>query len=323
MKTEVVTSVEEVKEQTKSCLSEIVAISSSKDDKASRTSSPPLTPVRHSQAPPRVPEPIRAPPPPTHHVKKKTAYLSKPRIRYVGNTAAHNADFANVEKATKTRIKTVKAYSSVKDEKSRNTYKNVTDVASGSLADTPVEDQYTQMILAAPTDDITYLDTSDLKPDDNIEVLKQKVYISCKNIFTVAETSLKNFPMLNKVVIVEHPIRSDNEDGDPIGIKPVLTKYANAIYAQLWLESAVKDKVLIKNFGGKENMQYNLTESLIDMVSNALPYTRPSKLPNQTSDHTNCPQALYQKRKKTTYQPNTNHNSYNIPVYNKFSLLGN
>ena len=325
-KTEVVNSVVEVREQTKACLSKIVA--KSNEDKPLMSAQPPVLPIHKTKAPPSVPDPIRAPRPPTHHVKKKTRYLSKPKILYIGDTVANNADFANVEKATNTRIRTVN------DKKPRYSYNNVTDVASVALADTPVEDEYEQMILAPPTEDITNLDTFYTKPTDNIEDLKQKVYTSCKNTFTTAETALKNFPKLKNILIVEHPIRFDTEENDPVGIKPQLAKYANSIYAQLWLESPLKDKVLVcalnvnNRRGAKEHMhgiygKHILTKSLIDVISNVLPSTRPSKLPNQTSDHTNCPQAMYQRRKKTTYQHNTYPNSYNIPVYNKFSLLGN
>ena len=66
---------------------------------------------------------------------KKTAYLQKPKILYIGDSVASNVHFASLEKATKGRIKTVKAYSSVSDSKARWPAKNVTDVASKALSD--------------------------------------------------------------------------------------------------------------------------------------------------------------------------------------------
>ena len=43
--------------------------------------------------------------------KKKTPYLEKPKVLYIGDSAAHNANFAHIEKDTKSRI-TVKSYRS-------------------------------------------------------------------------------------------------------------------------------------------------------------------------------------------------------------------
>ena len=43
---------------------------------------------------------------------KKSVFLSKTKIMYVGDSIGHNVNFANVEQATKTRIRTQKAFGS-------------------------------------------------------------------------------------------------------------------------------------------------------------------------------------------------------------------
>ena len=42
--------------------------------------------------------------------KKKTPYLEKPKVLYIGDSVAHNANFAHIEKDTKSSITTVKSY---------------------------------------------------------------------------------------------------------------------------------------------------------------------------------------------------------------------
>jgi hypothetical protein len=100
-------------------------------------------------------------------------------------------------------------------------------------------------VLSAPTVDISNMDTSKLRSNDNIEVYKQKTIISCQNMFGVAEAALTRHPELNKVVIMEHAPRHDTKAVDPTGIKPKLAKYANSSFAQLWHSSALKDRIVI------------------------------------------------------------------------------
>ena len=92
-------------------------------------------------------------------------------------------------------------------------------------------------MLAAPTVNITNLDTSQVEQLDNIEVFKQKVVVSCQNIFYALS---KPFNSLKQVVIMEHLNRHDVSDVDPTELKPKLAKFANATFARLWDRSAMK-----------------------------------------------------------------------------------
>ena len=103
---------------------------------------------------PKVPQPI------VKHaqdmsVKKKTKYLKKPKVLFIGDSIAHTASLRMVEKDTNTRVKTVKAYSAVEDLKSRFPSQNFTDVTPAALNNTREDDKYTELVLGAPSVDIT------------------------------------------------------------------------------------------------------------------------------------------------------------------------
>ena len=177
--------------------------------------------------------------------KHKSVFLSKPKVLYIGDSIAHNVDFNTLEKTTNTRIKTAKAYGAVFDNNAKYPQMNMTDVAEEALDKIKNEDEFTELVLSAPTIDITNLDTSHIKPDDNTEALKQSVTVSCHNIFTAAEKALNTHPNLEKVLILEHPPRFDQPDIDPLGLKPQLARYANLVYNQLWLASSHKQRIKI------------------------------------------------------------------------------
>ena len=146
------------------------------------------------------------------YFRKKSLFLQKPKILYVGDSIAQNVNFAYLERETSSRIKTSKAYSAIKDSQSRFPNKNVTDVAKEALANTHEADAFTHVVLGAPSVDITNMDTSKLIDSDSIEVYKQNVFLSCQNIFTVAENIIRKHPKLEKVIITDHAQRFDIPD---------------------------------------------------------------------------------------------------------------
>ena len=96
--------------------------------------------------------------------KKKTRFLAKPKILFIGDSVAHNTEFLNLENETNTRIHSVKAYSSVKDRRARWPHKNFADVTPAALCKTQQEDVFTKMVLSAPTVDISNIDVSKANP---------------------------------------------------------------------------------------------------------------------------------------------------------------
>ena len=156
--------------------------SNQKPSAPQNTPSPSTTTGNPSSTSPR-PAPSR----PTHFRKKKTSYLRNPKILFVGDSVAHNANFARVEKETKTRIRTVKAYSSVNDQRAKWPKKNYSDVTPKALVNTPEEDEYTHLVIAAPTVDISNIDTSNITEDVKAEMFKQMMTSSCQNMGYVSK----------------------------------------------------------------------------------------------------------------------------------------
>ena len=274
--------------------------------------------------------------------KTKTSFLSKPKLLLVGDSVTHSANIAVIEKETNSRIKTCKAYSSVEDATAMWPHKNITDVSREALANTFKDDEFSHLVLAAPTVDITNLDTTNLQGNENIEFYKQKVFVSCQNMFTAAKSALDNNQGLETVVIMEHPPRFDVPDADPTALKPRLAKYANTVLADLHQQSSVKNRIVIgkhsltsessmmaakyrDDFTGRFDGVHmygshgvaEYTKSIVQIIKNILPPSPPrSSFLSTTSYHDTCPQAQYQKSLRKQ-------NIYNIPVRNQFQVLTN
>ena len=287
-------------------------------------------------------------PRPQHYKKRKTSYLNKPKVLYVGDSIAHNADFAHIEKESKTRIRTVKAYSSVNDRRAKWPKKNCTDITESALLNTREDDEFNHLVIAAPSVDITNIDTSRVNKNDNVEVYKQNVVSSCQNIFSVAQTALMNYPNLKNVVIMQHAPRYDRADVDPTGLKPELAKFANTIFSQMLYSSDWKEKITIGKHslecpddsfeelfvsgksGWYDGIHLNnrdgkllYTKSLITIFKHCLPTLHESKTPIYSEGHSS--KANYQNIKKKTTKPKyqSNQNIYSVPVNNMFDILGN
>ena len=253
-----------------------------------------------------------------------------------------------LEKETKTRIRSIKAYSSVRDRNARFPSKNITDVAPTAMLNTPEEDDFTHLVLGAPTVDISNLDTSKLTSNDDTESYKQKIVMSCKNMFAVAENTIRSHPKLEKVIIIEHAPRHDRAKVDPTKLKPKLALLANSTFAQLWHSSAMKDKITI----GKHNLNCStdliderykddrsgrydgvhlygrqgrnvFTNSFCQILKSVIVASKSSTSP---SFHSSCPQTRYKNTQSSQNNKNkkqSNKNRYNVPVSNQFDLLGN
>ena len=151
--------------------------------------------------------------------KRKTNFLKKPKVLYLGDSLAHNADIAWIEKETQCRIRTKKAYSSDNDR-------------NAALSEIHNDDKFSHLILSAPTVDISNLDTSELRMNDDIEVFKQKVELSCENMVSIATNALFEHPEIEKVTIMEHAPRHDTASSDPTRLKARLAFFANKTLEQ-------------------------------------------------------------------------------------------
>ena len=126
-------------------------------------------------------------------------------------------------------------------------HKNFKDVTAAALCNTHKDDEFTQLIISAPTVDITNLDTSKIAYGDNIEALEQNVLVSCL-MFSVAQTALAKHPKLERVVILEHTQRFVNRDTDPMALKPYLARFANTTLLNLLQTSTFKNKIQIGKY---------------------------------------------------------------------------
>ena len=177
--------------------------------------------------------------------KPKTKFLQKPRVLYVGDSIAQNVDKKHIEDKSASKIRARRAYSSVYDKRARWPNNNVKDVTEEALNEAHENDKYDHVILSAPSVDITNLDTTKTLPTDNIEIFKQDIIISCKNMMSTAQNAIIANPNIKTVTVVEHPPRFDTADTDPLSIKPELAIFANSVFRQLWFESPLKHKIVL------------------------------------------------------------------------------
>ena len=245
----------------------------------------------------------------------KSSFLEKPKVLYIGDSNQRNVNFANAETVTKTRIKTEKAYSSAHNIRAKMPLDNFAKITPQALKNTRDDDPFTHLVLSAPSVDISNLETSKLTQKDNIEDLQHEVLSSCQNMFITAESALKNFPNLKKVVILKHGERFDPPHIDPCGVKSELANFANATFDQLLFTSPFKQRIQI----GSRNLDI---VSIIDIVRNFRTETIQAKQAKQDDCHLNCPQSQYQKMKKRTYSQVVLENPP-IKTFNRFSPLGN
>ena len=273
--------------------------------------------------------------------KPKTKYQAKTKILYVADSIGRNVEFPRIESDARCAIKTAKAYSSVSDKSAKWPKSNFTKVTSEELA----KKTYDCLVMSAPTVDITNLDTSKLKQSDDTSMYQESILASCKNIFKVAEISLKDNLNLKKVVIMEHTPRYDAKEVDPIELKTALVKYANNVFNQLWLDSSLKQKIAIgshtietnsdgalhndvfKNaqtgkydgvhhFGKLGRRLYSRSVGSI-LMKNLSKERQPAKSEDnhsQKNEKERCPEAPKQKRQNQKNEPN-------VKVNNRFSVF--
>ena len=283
--------------------------------------------------------------PDTSYTKPKTAYQARKKVLYVADSVGRNVKFPKIESEAKCTIKTAKAYSAAHDKDAKWPDKNFSEVVDQELTKQP----YDTLLMTAPTVDITNLDTSKLKEEDNTDVYQQIVFVSCQNMFSTAHRAIQQ-QNLEQVILMEHPPRVDSKELDPIGLKQKLAKLANSMYNQLWLDSPHKSKIIIGNHSQDSRSSGDKLASMFinkrmgtydgvvhdgglgrgralysDSVKNI--FKHPAK--NQNSKTTQepphpdnyhkelCPQAIYhkeQKMKHTRYHPS-------VQDRNRFSVF--
>ena len=220
----------------------------------------------------------------------------------------------------------MKAYSAVFDNvggrakrAARYPAKNFKDVI-------PVEvkkETFDCLILQAGSVDITNLDTKE-RPEENLEYFKQEVRYAAKNLFTAAEAAFKAQPSLEKVVIMNQTPRYDDKEVDPLSLKQALALLFNNTLSELWLDSPLKDKLVIGTHnlecvGGIKEARYRDTRKrMYDGVhmygpSGMKAYTisvldilKAAKILDQTDRQTHSGQEYYRNLSKFQFQKRKN-----------------
>ena len=285
---------------------------------------------------------------PQNTLKPKTHYQARPKVLLVGDSIGRNVEFPRIEKDNRCNIKTASAYSSVYDETTRWPDNNFTKVAKEELS----KKHYDYLIMSAPTEDITSIDTSKLNKADNTAVYQQKALSSSQNMFDIAREALDDHPNIKKVIIMEHTTRHDTSEADPVGLKPGLARYANNVLHQLWLDSGMKDEIVvvaahttmdtlahddlfrnrfngmydgIHHFGksGRKSFSISFGNILKNNLANGLKNNFANNIKDNQSSSENyhkflCPQALYQKRKSTKSGPQ---HQTGVATSNRFSVF--
>ena len=169
-------------------------------------------------------------------------------------------------------------------------------------------------------------------------------------MFNTAHDAIENHPNIEKVVIMEHAPRHDVNDVDPLKLKPTLARYANNIFNQLWLDSKHKDKIVVgqhslgnnvhdDNYKDRRTSKYdgvhfygyygraNYTKSVRSILQKAVsstPDRHHQDFQESPSFHQQCPQTVFQKKKKqtTTQRPHLNTiYQHSVKDSNRFSVF--
>ena len=138
---------------------------------------------------------------------------------------------------TKTTIKTAKGYGSVGEGRTEMKNENMTDVTKLELE----KDRFEQLVLAAPTVDITNMNC-----DKDTDILKEDVRHSCLNIMNIAENALADHKTLKNVIILEHTPQFDSSRTDPRGIRNNLVMFANSYMQELLIDSPIIRKYMLE-----------------------------------------------------------------------------
>ena len=309
--------------------------SSSNTPKPSPSSSPPPL-VRSESAP--------------HTPARNTSFLRQEKILFVGDSLGHTGNLRNIEKSRKCRIKSTRAYTSKSDNNARWPELNFEDVVRKNL-ENPGREEFDVLVMSAPAVDITNLDISKVT-DNNIEELELKVIESSRNMFNIAENSLKENKNLKKVIIMDHPPRFDG------ALRSKFAELANSVLSQLWAVSPLKDRVMV----GRHNLGINTgkyegvylygpsgRKDYTDSINNILILAKVGSTNvlnldqnnyahqhdvHQLDDHSNCEQARYQWR-QAQHRRLSSQSRYNkqyrrpfnpisqgeVPVQNRFSIF--
>ena len=153
------------------------------------------------------------------------------KVLYASGSIGQNCDLQSISEDTQTNIVTVKAYSSVYDEKAYYPEKNFEQVIPKELG----KQNYNHLIMQSSSVDITNLRR--INVNINNHYLRQEATKSSFNMIKTAERAIQEHPSLEKVLIVERAPRHDKMSW--------LSKFSNEELHRLLNLSSFKDQINI------------------------------------------------------------------------------
>ena len=242
------------------------------------------------------------------------------KILLVGDSITGSLNIPVIAKATESKVKTVRAYGSIKDTTS-NEAKDATKYPESNFTDVTAEELKKEtvdiLIMQAGSVDITNLNTKD-NPTANFDYFKDEVIKSAKNFFATAVSALNQHPELKKVILMKQTPRYDPLDVDPLSLKQALAQIFNDSLVQQWIVSQEKEKIYVgaHNFecsGSIRESRYRHTKSgrfdgyhlfgnsgMKALTNSVLSILHSAKL--VSDEHMTCPQTLHQQKKKNHWQ---------------------
>ena len=202
----------------------------------SRTPSrPSLPPSRPSQPPMTSSPPLPRSSPPAN------------KMLLVGDSISGQLHLQTIEFATKTKIRTARAYSSVHENMNhrgknapRFPTKNFSDVIANELEKEEVD----VLVVQAGSVDITNLKTEGAD-GHNTEYFKQQAVESANNLFLAVSNAASKHTYLKKIIIMKQTPRYDFFSSTIPGLKPYLSKLYNDTLDQLGSSCTFRKKLII------------------------------------------------------------------------------
>ena len=294
----------------------------------------------------------------------------KIKISWIGTSLSKALNKNKFEQDLNVDLSVSRAYCIKEEDKAKYKKENFEEIVPKVI----VREEPDILVLQTGSIEITNIEVNEALMDKDSSLVEykkiwfDKVEQDSKNLFEIAQDALKNKNSLEKVVILKRLPRHDRSSSDFFSIKSELSKYANSIYDQLWIKMGSPKNIVILEldlegsrsyqnliYGSPSSQKFDgihlngegavrqFTYQAIKQFKLKLFGTNQTKSkPLQKSlefdnTHTNCPQALYQRRRYQIYQPQPTHTrpqsyadavrgnkgdfQYNVPTYNRYNPL--
>ena len=156
-------------------------------------------------------------------------------------------------------------------------------------------------------------------------------------------------PELKKVILLKQIPRYDPQEVDPMAIKQALSQLFNNTLVQLWVDSPLKNKILVGShnidcFGSIRESRYRHTKSgrfdgihlygnsgMKAYTNSVLNILQLADMVSEDSDHLAIPQSLFQNKRRENLNSQKQKNSHrnqnprnqqlSTPTYNRFGVF--